>query len=217
MDNYLAVFDFDSTLINQEIIDELANRAGKGAEVAAITKAAMAGSIPYEESLKRRVEALTGLTEGDLQVVADAVTFRPGFLPLMAHLKRRGFKIAVISGTFACMIDRLAHRDQFDAIRVNDLLMADGKLTGDVEVNVTDNKGVMLQSLQQRFGVSMARTLAVGDGATDVPMFKRSGFSIALHAKPAVKAHASLALDTNDLADLVPAIEAHFFHSLGPA
>ena len=217
MENYLAVFDFDSTLINQEIIDELAIRAGRGAQVAAITKAAMVGIIPYEESLKRRVEALAGLTTGDLQAVADAVTYRPGFLKLMVHLKTRGFKIAVISGTFACMIDRLPHRDQFDAIRVNDLLMADGKLTGEVEVNVTDNKGVLLQSLQQRFGVSMARTLAVGDGATDVPMFKRSGFSIALHAKPAVRAQASLALDVDNLEELVPRIEAHFFHSLGPA
>ncbi len=207
---YLVAFDFDSTLIEQEIIDELAVRAGKGAEVAAITHAAMSGVIPYEESLRRRVAALSGLTEADLQAVADSVRFRPGFEKLVAFLKARSAKIAVISGTFACMIDRLPHRGHFDAVHTNDLVIQDGKLTGDVVVRVTGNKGDVLAALQEQFGIPHERTVSVGDGSTDVAMFKRSAFSVALNAKESVKKQAALALDSTDLGELVPHLERHF-------
>lgn len=208
---YLVAFDFDSTLIEQEIIDELAVRAGKGTEVAAITHAAMSGQIPYEESLRRRVAALAGLTEADLQAVADAVTYRPGFERLVAFLKSKNAKIAVISGTFACMVDRLPHRECFHAVHTNDLVVKDGKLTGDVVVRVTNNKGDVLAALQQKLGIPPERTVSVGDGATDVAMFKRSGFSVALNAKDSVKKQAALALDSKDLGDLVPHLERQFF------
>ncbi|MBI2445647.1 phosphoserine phosphatase SerB [Candidatus Micrarchaeota archaeon] len=211
---YLVAFDFDSTLIEQEIIDELAVRAGKGAEVAAITQAAMAGVIPYEESLRRRVAALSGLTEADLQAVADAVRFRPGFEKLVAYLKSKHAKIAIISGTFACMVDRLPHRERFDAVHTNDLVLEDGRLTGDVVVRVTSNKGDVLAALQKKFSIPKERTVSVGDGSTDVAMFKRSAFSVALNAKDFVKTQAVLALDAEDLGELVPHLEKHFFRRL---
>lgn len=208
---YLAAFDFDSTLIQQEIIDELAHRAGKGAEVSAITHAAMAGSIPYEESLRRRVALLEGLGESDLQAVADSIAYRHGFLQLMAHLKQRRFKIAVISGTFAAVIERLPHRDQFDAIHVNDVVLDNGRLTGDVLVRVTNNKGDVLEALQQQYGIPPERTVSVGDGVTDVGMFERSGFSVAFNAKPSVRARATLALDGDSLLPLQAELERIFF------
>lgn len=211
---YLVAFDFDSTLIEQEIIDELAVRAGKGAEVAAITHAAMSGQIPYEESLRRRVAALAGLTETDLQAVADAVRFRPGFERLVAFLKTKDAKIAVISGTFACMIDRLPHREHFDAVHTNDLVLEGGKVTGDVVVRVTSNKGDVLAGLQQQYGIPHERTISVGDGSTDIALFKRSGLSVALNAKESVKRQANLALDSKDLGELVPHLERHFEHLL---
>jgi len=209
--NYLAAFDFDSTLICQEIIDELAVRAGVGPHVAAITRQAMDGKIRYDESLRRRVSVLAGLTDADITAVAQSVQYRPGFLELMGHLKQRGFKIAVISGTFATVVDRLPHRELFDTVRVNDLLFQDGRLSGGCVVRVTDNKGDLLEELQQQLGIPPERTVSVGDGATDLPMFRRSALSVAFNAKAAVKAEASVALEGDSLQPLVALVETAFF------
>ena len=207
---HLIAFDFDSTLIRQEIIDELAVRAGKGEQVAAITRQAMEGKIRYDESLRRRVSALAGLSDADVGAVAQSVQYRPGFLELMGHLKKRGFKIAVISGTFGTVLDRLPHRELFDAVRVNDLVFKDGRLSGGCVVRVTDNKGDWLEELQQQLCIPPERTASVGDGATDVSMFKRSAFSVAFNAKPAVKAEATVALDGDALHALAPLVERAF-------
>ena len=209
--DYLAAFDFDSTLICQEIIDELAVRAGVGEHVAAITRQAMEGKIRYDESLRRRVSNLAGLADADVSAVAQMVQYRLGFPELMGYLKERGFKIAIISGTFATVLDRLPHRHLFDAVRVNDLVFQDGRLSGGCVVRVTDNKGDVLEELQQQFRIPQERTLSVGDGATDVPMFKKSAFSVAFNAKPSVKAEASVALDGDSLHPLVPLVERAFF------
>lgn len=207
----LIAFDFDSTLIRQEIIDELAELAGQRDVVARITKETMEGKHRFSDTIHLKTKALQGLTSQDLQKVADRVQYRTHFPEFLQWLKAQGFKIAVITGSFANVLELLPHRESFDFVHANEFVLENDTLTGHCIANVTDNKGDVLQSIQHQTGIPPERTVSVGDGATDVAMFENSGFSIAWNAKPAVKQKASMALEGDDLMDLVPHIHDALF------
>ncbi|MBI5036881.1 phosphoserine phosphatase SerB [Candidatus Micrarchaeota archaeon] len=205
---YLAFFDFDSTLIEQEIIDELAALKGRKEEIAAITRETMEGKHKFSETIHLKTEVLEGLTLRDLENVASTITFRQNFGPLMRWLKEKEFKTAVITGSFDNMLSLLPQTSGFDFIYANSLEVIDGSLTGKCVPRVADNKGAIAESLKKKLGIPTERCVAVGDGSTDIPVFMQSSLSIALNAKPIVRDAASVALDTNNLEDLIPPLEA---------
>lgn len=204
---YLAFFDFDSTLIQQEIIDELAALKGKKEEVARITRETMEGKHKFSETIHLKTKVLEGLTVSDLENVASTITFRQNFGFLMKWLKEKEFKTAIITGSFDNMLSLLPGIGEFDFIYANSLEVRDGILTGECVQRVADNKGEIAESLKKNLDIPAERCVAVGDGATDIPVFRQSGLSIALNAKPIVRAAASVALDTNDLGVLIPVLE----------
>ena len=176
----LICFDMDSTLIETEVIDELAERAGVGAEVRAITESAMRGEIDFAESFRRRVAMLKGLDR------------------LMHVLKRLGFKTAILSGGFTYFGNYLRRKYGFDYVYANELEIEDGKLTGRYLGDIVDGKrkAELLKLISQVENVDIAQTIAVGDGANDLPMLSVAGLGIAFHAKPKVKATAGQSLST---------------------
>ncbi|MDP2717339.1 MAG: phosphoserine phosphatase SerB [Candidatus Micrarchaeota archaeon] len=195
----LAVFDFDSTLIHQEIIDELAERAGKKEHVARLTRETMEGKHRFADTIHLKTAALAGLSFRDLEEIAAGVTFREGFVDLVAQLKQNGAKIAVVSGSFTNILGQLDGLKGFDDVYANQLVVQGGTLTGQCIAQVSDNKGEIVAHLQKKYGIAPKDTLAVGDGATDIAMFKRAGVSIAFNAKPIVKQNASHAIDSESL------------------
>lgn len=194
----LICFDMDSTLIETEVIDELAERAGVGAEVKAITEAAMRGEIDFCESFRRRVAMLKGLDESVMHEIAQNLPITEGLERLMAVLKRVGFKTAILSGGFTYFGNFLKQRYGFDYVYANELEVVDGKLTGHYIGDIVDGKrkAELLKLISQVENVNIAQTIAVGDGANDLPMLNIAGLGIAFHAKPKVKANAQQALST---------------------
>lgn len=194
----LICFDMDSTLIETEVIDELAERAGVGAEVKAITEAAMRGEIDFCESFRRRVAMLNGLDESVMQEIAQNLPITEGLERLMAVLKRVGFKTAILSGGFTYFGNFLKQKYGFDYVYANELEVVDGKLTGHYVGDIVDGKrkAELLKLISQVENVNIAQTIAVGDGANDLPMLNIAGLGIAFHAKPKVKANAQQALST---------------------
>jgi phosphoserine phosphatase len=192
----LVAFDMDSTLIQTEVIDELAIEAGVGPEVAAITERAMRGELDYAESLKLRLELIAGLDESKLQEVADRLPLTQGAERLIQVLKKLGFKIAILSGGFTYFGDHLARRLGVDYVHANQLEIADGKLTGRVIGQIVDGprKAELLRMIAARENLSMQQVIAVGDGANDLPMLSIAGLGIAFRAKPIVKESAGQAL-----------------------
>ncbi|MBI4361092.1 phosphoserine phosphatase SerB [Candidatus Micrarchaeota archaeon] len=207
LEERLISFDFDSTLIRQEIIDELADLAGKRAYVAKITRETMEGKHRFSETIHLKTRALAGLTQNDLHAVASRIQYRDNFLPFVSWLKKNSFKIAVITGSFSNVLSILPHGRVFDYVHANELVVQNKVLTGQCIARVTDNKGDLLLQIQNQTGIPPERTISVGDGATDVSMFENSAHSIAFNAKPAVKQKASLALDGDDLMELVPHVQ----------
>ena len=194
----LICFDMDSTLIETEVIDELAERAGVGAEVRAITESAMRGEIDFSESFARRVKLLKGLDESVMQEIAENLPITEGLDRLVSVLKRVGIKIAVLSGGFTYFGNYLKQKYNFDYMYANELEIVDGKLTGNYVGDIVDGKrkAELLRLIAQVEKVDIAQTIAVGDGANDLPMLGVAGLGIAFHAKPKVKENASQSIST---------------------
>ena len=203
----LAAFDMDSTLINIECVDEIADAAGRKAEVAAITEAAMRGEITdYKDSLRRRVALLKGVPVSAMeQVYTQRLQLNPGAQQLTQAFKSAGIKLLLVSGGFTFFTDRIKDRLQMDWARSNVLEVADGKLTGcmvnQVWGDICDGaeKRNMLLETCAIMGIDASQTIAVGDGANDLPMMGAAGLSVAYHAKPTVRAQAMVAINSGGL------------------
>ncbi|MGK6306324.1 phosphoserine phosphatase SerB [Variovorax sp. DT-64] len=210
----LIAFDMDSTLINIECIDEIADAVGKKAEVAAITEATMRGEIKnFKESLRRRVALLQGAPVSALQEVYDQrLRLNPGAETLVAACRAAGLKVLLVSGGFTFFANRVKERLGIDFARSNLLDEADGRLTGRVVMqswgDICDGaeKRRTLLEVASLLGISPAECIAVGDGANDLPMMGEAGLSVAFHAKPKVREEAMVAIDTGGLDRLLEVV-----------
>ncbi len=194
----LICFDMDSTLIETEVIDELAIRAGVGDQVKAITEAAMRGEIDFSESFRQRCALLKGLDVSVMQEIAENLPITEGVDRLIKILKKVGFKIAILSGGFTYFGNYLKQKYHIDYVYANELEIADGKLTGRHVGDIVDGKrkAELLRLIAQVENVDIRQTVAVGDGANDLPMISIAGLGIAFHAKPKVKETAKQSIST---------------------
>ena len=194
----LICFDMDSTLIETEVIDELAIRAGVGDQVKAITEAAMRGEIDFCESFRQRCALLKGLDVSVMQEIAENLPITEGVDRLMRILKKVGFKIAILSGGFTHFGNFLKQKYNIDYVYANELEIENGKLTGNHVGDIVDGKrkAELLRLIAQVENVDIRQTVAVGDGANDLPMISIAGLGIAFHAKPKVKATAKQSIST---------------------
>jgi phosphoserine phosphatase len=192
----LVVMDVDSTLIQDEVIELLASHAGREAEVAAVTRAAMRGELDFADSLRDRVAALKGLPESVLDDVRAAIQFSPGARTLVRTLKRLGFTVAVVSGGFIEIVGDLAKELDIDHARANRLEIVDGHLTGRLVGDIVDRAGkaAALKDFAAQAGLPLSRTVAIGDGANDLDMLEVAGLGIAFNAKPVVREQADTAV-----------------------
>ncbi len=197
----LLILDVDSTLIKQEVIDVLAAHAGREAEVAAVTEAAMRGEIDFSRSLHRRVLALQGLPVSVIDDVVDRIELSEGAEALVNAYHDAGHPVGVVSGGFSQVLAPLAARLRLTFAEANDLEIVDGRLTGRLSGAVVDRRAKerVLRREAARAGVPLAATLAVGDGANDLDMLAAAGLGVAFNAKPAVRRAAGAALDLPDL------------------
>ena len=194
----LAVFDMDSTLIEAEVIDELAKAAGVGDQVAAITERAMAGELDFKASFKERMALLKGLDVGVLDAIGASLRLTEGAEVLFAELKRLGYKTAILSGGFTYFAKQVQAKLGIDYVFANELEVVDGKVTGVAVEPIVDaqRKADLLRELAQKEGLSLEQTIAVGDGANDLPMLAIAGLGVAFRAKPLVKKSAKHAIST---------------------
>lgn len=194
----LICFDMDSTLIETEVIDELAERAGVGDKVRAITERAMRGEIEFCESFRERVALLEGLDERVMREIAENLPVTEGVERMMQVLKRTGYKTAILSGGFTYFGNWLKQKFGFDYVYANELEIVDGKLTGRYLGDIVDGKrkAELLRIIAQVENIDIAQTIAVGDGANDLPMLATAGLGIAFHAKPKVKQTARQSIST---------------------
>ena len=194
----LICFDMDSTFIETEVIDELAIRAGVGDQVKAITEAAMRGEIDFCESFRQRCALLKGLDVSVMQEIAENLPITEGVDRLMRILKKVGFKIAILSGGFTYFGNFLKQKYNIDYVYANELEIENGKLTGNHVGDIVDGKrkAELLRLIAQVENVDIRQTVAVGDGANDLPMISIAGLGIAFHAKPKVKATAKQSIST---------------------
>ncbi|GAA6169859.1 phosphoserine phosphatase SerB [Sessilibacter corallicola] len=194
----LVCFDMDSTLIEVEVIDELAKAAGCGEQVAAITEAAMRGELDFNESFANRLGTLKGLDESVLAGIAANLPITEGAPRLMATLKKLGYKTAILSGGFNYFAEYLQQKLGFDYIYANQLEIEDGKVTGRVVGDVVNGakKAELLGMLAEKEGLSPSQVIAVGDGANDIPMLTKAGLGVAFQAKPVVRAGAKHSIST---------------------
>ena len=202
----MLLADMDSTMIQQECIDELADVAGKGARVAAITARAMNGELDFEAALIERVDLLRNLPEAVIaQVLKDRITYTPGGSTLVATMKANGGHAALVSGGFTAFTGAVAAHLGFDEHRANTLLISCGKLTGDVARPILgrEAKVAALHDITARLGITPAEVIAVGDGANDLGMLELAGAGVALHAKPAVAAQCDIRINHGDLTALL--------------
>lgn len=206
MPRFLVVLDVDSTLIDNEVIDVLAEAAGTRDEVAAITASAMNGDIDFAESLRLRVATLEGLPESALAAVRDRVRATAGALELVAGVHAAGGRVCAVSGGFHEVIDPLASGWRLDRWRANCLDIADGVLTGSLRGRIIDASAKERAVLEWAsvYSIPLAHTIAVGDGANDLPMLAVARLGVAFDAKPVVRAAANLAVVDRDLSQVLP-------------
>ena len=197
----VVAFDMDSTLIQCEVIDELAKEAGVGDEVAKITEAAMRGELDFPSAFRKRVGLLKGLPETALQRVAERIPLTDGAERLMSTLKRLGYKTAILSGGFTYFGRRLQERLGFDYLYANELDIVDGVVTGEIRSEIVDGqvKARRLREIADRENISLEQCIAVGDGANDLPMIGLAGLGIAFQAKPVVREKSRHAISSNGL------------------
>ena len=203
---FLVVFDADSTLLRNEVIELIADEAGRGAEVAAATEAAMRGEVDFATSLRSRVRALQGVPLSAFQRVRARVEPTPGAAELIAAIHARGGIAAVVSGGFHEILDTIAPGLGVDTWRANRLASDAAVLTGLVDGEIVDAEGkaAALREWALDAGLPLARTIAVGDGANDLGMMAAAGLGVAFNAKPAVRAQADLVIGPVDLRELIP-------------
>ena len=201
----LVVFDVDSTLIEDEVIELLADCAGKRAEVAEVTERAMAGELDFTGSLKARVIQLAGLPESVIQDTLQKITITKGAKELIAAIHLAGGKVAAVSGGFTQLLEPLAKELNLDYFRANQLEIIDGKLTGQVTGPIIDKpaKATALTQWAKELNLDLLNTVAVGDGANDLDMMDIAGLSIGFNAKPRVRQAADVLIAKNDLTEVI--------------
>ncbi|CAN7269565.1 phosphoserine phosphatase SerB [Microbacterium sp. LjRoot45] len=203
---FLVVFDADSTLIRNEVIELIADEAGRGAEVAAATEAAMRGEVDFATSLRSRVHALRGVPVSAFARVLARIEPTPGVRELIAEIHRRGGIASVVSGGFHEILDTVAPDLGVDVWRANRLTVDEGVLSGSVDGPIVDAaaKADALRQWAAERGIPRHRTIAVGDGANDLHMMADAGLGLAFNAKPTVRARADLVIDRVDLREVIP-------------
>ena len=205
----LLVMDVDSTLIMEEGIDLLGEEAGVGAQVAAITERAMRGELDFEAALRERVALLKGLPEDIFTRIAEKIHFTPGAEDLVKELHKRGYKVGLVSGGFHETVDRLAEQLGIDYVKANRLEIKQGLLTGQVlgEIVTKDTKLAMLKAWAVENNLELNQTIAMGDGANDLPMIQAAGMGIAFMAKPIVREQAPYQIQERDLYRVIDLLE----------
>jgi len=206
MARFLVVLDVDSTLIENEVIELLAEQAGSLTEVSAITFRAMNGELDFEESLRSRVATLRGLPESVFATVGALVTVTDGVPEMIAGIQSAGGRVGVVSGGFHEVVDPVATRLGLNYWRANRLEVVDGRLTGDLTGPIIDAaaKASTLREWADDFRVPLAQTVAVGDGANDLPMMAITGLAVGFDAKAPVRDEANVIMDRRDLSQLLP-------------
>jgi len=201
----LVVFDMDSTLIDGEVINELAKQAGAQDEVEQLTEEAMEGKLSFEEALRERVRRLKGLTEEDLDHVAESMHLTPGASDLVRVLKQMGFKVALISGGFTFFTDRLKNKLGLDYAFGNQLVIEDGEVTGEIEGEIIDSerKGELVEEIAEAEGLPLEEVVAIGDGANDQIMLQNAGLGIAFNAKEVLRQTADGQITSDNIAGLL--------------
>jgi len=204
----LVVFDVDSTLIEQEVIELLADHAGKRAEVEAVTARAMAGELDFAGSLKARVQTLKGLPESVIKETLAKLSLTPGAAEVIEYIHNLGGKAGAVSGGFIELLAPLAKELGLDFYRANALEVVDGLLTGNVIGPIIDKpaKAEALSEWAKQLNLELSQTIAVGDGANDLDMMEIAGLAVGFNAKPRVRAKADVLIARNDLRDLIPLI-----------
>ena len=197
--------DVDSTLIQQEVIELLADFAGVMPEVKTITEQAMSGELDFKQSLERRVGLLEGLSDEIFQWLKPQIELTPGVQELITAVHGLGGKIGAVSGGFSQVLEPLANEIGLDYWMANSLEVLDGKLTGCLVGPIIDAeaKATALRSWATESGIAIEKTIAIGDGANDIPMLKCAGYAVAFRPKPILKQYADLVIDENSLASLI--------------
>lgn len=207
----LVCFDMDSTLITQEVIDELALEAGVGEQVAEITERAMQGELDFQQSFRARVALLKGLDASVLPQIAERLTITDGAERLITTLKSLGYKTAILSGGFQYFAEYLQQKLGIDEVHANILDVDNGVVTGVVKGDIVDGarKALLLQQLSEKFGISTEQVIAVGDGANDLPMLSLAGLGVAFRAKPLVRENANQAISSVGLDGILYLLGLH--------